>query len=249
MNGGQPKPWLSSVTSECPVRPPEQRWVESSFSWFADQFGTEVLRRDVVLPGAGSLTDAGYSGSPDQVEDLVGQVCELMDVDSRLVKLELFGFARAERGWSVRPSGELDDRALNAARHDGYHRLGYLKPAEFGYGLACYSWLRQEPEPGWASYVDPGSRLYLERGLAYLTRTSTEGALPTQLLEDKPITVGDRTIRISRARAIPVTHGQTGPAAFGLLLPGRAVRTGKVSGRSGQAGGRPSQPRREPPFS
>jgi hypothetical protein len=48
-------------------------------------------------------------------------------------------FARANRGFTIISRGLLDDRALNAARHnDGYSRLGYLTLAEFGYALACY---------------------------------------------------------------------------------------------------------------
>ena len=55
-------------------------------------------------------------------------------------------FARADRGWSILPVGELDDRTLNAARHEGYQRLGYLSSAEFGYALACYCWLRRDSD-------------------------------------------------------------------------------------------------------
>jgi hypothetical protein len=83
-------------------------------------------------------------------------------------------FARAERGFTIMPSGLFDDLTLNAARrNDVYHRLGYLNSAEFGYALACYSWARGETElPGWARHVNPGPRVQMERGLAYLARTT-----------------------------------------------------------------------------
>jgi len=83
-------------------------------------------------------------------------------------------FARAERGFTVVTRGLLDDRTMNAATHNaGYHRLGYLSSAEFGYALACYCWVRGEAEPpSWARYVNPGPRVHMEQGLAYLRRTS-----------------------------------------------------------------------------
>jgi hypothetical protein len=90
-------------------------------------------------------------------------------------------FTRAERGFTVISRGLLDDRALNAARHnDGYRRLGYLSSAEFGYALACYCWVRSETEPpGWARYVNPGPRVQMERGLAYLRRTTRANSAGT----------------------------------------------------------------------
>jgi hypothetical protein len=83
-------------------------------------------------------------------------------------------FTRAERGFTVISRGLLDDRSLNAAkRNEGYRRLGYLSSAEFGYALACYCWVRGETEPpAWARYVNPGPRVHMEQGLAYLRRTT-----------------------------------------------------------------------------
>jgi hypothetical protein len=89
-------------------------------------------------------------------------------------------FARAQRGFSIIPGGDFDDRTLNAARHDdGYRRIGYLSSAEFGYALACYSWARGEAEfPGWARHVNPGPRVQMETGLAYLARTTRRPPRP-----------------------------------------------------------------------
>ncbi|WP_433179705.1 hypothetical protein [Actinoallomurus sp. CA-150999] len=87
-------------------------------------------------------------------------------------------FAEADRGWSVRPRGYLNERSLNGARNDGYGRLGYLTEAEFGYALACYCRLRGEDDPSWAAHLDPGPRDFLQQGLAYLARAGS-GDLPT----------------------------------------------------------------------
>jgi hypothetical protein len=89
-------------------------------------------------------------------------------------------YARATRGWTVQPRGDLDERRLNAARNDGYTRLGYLSEAEFGYGLACYAWLRRERDPTWATYLDPGPRTHLHQGLTYLNLVAEGDEFPTR---------------------------------------------------------------------
>ncbi|WP_121437879.1 hypothetical protein [Actinomadura pelletieri] len=91
-----------------------------------------------------------------------------------------FRFGAAARGWSVRPLGHLDDRMLNAARNDGAARLGYLTQREFGYALACYAWLRHEPDPPWAVHLNPGPREYLRQSLAFMASESVPGMLPTR---------------------------------------------------------------------
>lgn len=90
-------------------------------------------------------------------------------------------FSRGHRGFTIVPTAEFDDRTLNGARRgEGYRRLGYLSTAEFGYALACYSWVRGEAElPGWARHVNPGPRLSMEQGLAYLRRTTRRPAPPS----------------------------------------------------------------------
>ncbi|MFB4309205.1 hypothetical protein [Actinomadura sp. GTD37] len=87
-------------------------------------------------------------------------------------------FGEAARGFSVHPLGELDERTLNAARNDGFSRLGYLTEREFGYAMACHAWLRREAEPAWAGHLAPGPRACLWQGLAYLGRTVEPGMLP-----------------------------------------------------------------------
>jgi hypothetical protein len=290
--------------AECPVEPDTQRWLESSLRWFADEFGATVLRRDPVLPSAPFLSATGYTAAADQIEAVIGRLCELMIVDQRLITLELFDgsdeekqaaltgraravghfriedgravialdqgesadptlltaiavhelchlrllgerrirrdrrdgerltdlltvyfgfgifttnaamrFARADRNFSLLPLGDLDDITLNSARREGYHRLGYLSSAEFGYGLACYCWLRGEKDPGWARYVNPGPLLHLKQGLAFLAQTSAAGELPTQRLLGKAVKIGNATVRVTRGQRI-------GPASLGLIVAG-----------------------------
>ncbi len=310
MTDGSPEPVQLPAAAGCPVDPVRQRWLESSLRWFADQFGTEILRRDVVLPAAGFLSDAGYCASPDQIETLVAHLCALMMVDFGLIRLELFDgsagqkdaamtgrsravghfridngravitldqsecadpqlltaiavhelchlrllgerriragrpdgerltdllavyfgfgifstnaamrFARADRDWSIVPVGELDDRTLNAARHEGYHRLGYLSSAEFGYALACYCWLRGDQHPGWAAYVNPGPRVHLEQGLAHLNASSPDGQLPTQHLLGKSVKIGTATVHVTRGKTMSL-------GALGFTLPDRGTPGG-----------------------
>jgi hypothetical protein len=117
-------------------------------------------------------------------------------------------YAKTTRGWTAGPVGYLDERRLNAARDDGYSRLGYLTEAEFGYAMACHAWLRRETRPAWADHLDPGPRAHLRQGLAYLRRATRGHRLPT--LD----TGGGRiSIRVVSGGRRPLT---------GLYLPGRS---------------------------
>lgn len=73
-----------------------------------------------------------------------------------------------------------DERVVNAACNDGASRLGYLSEPEFGYAMACYAWLRNETDPGWATDLDPGPRVHLKQGLAYLSGEAEPGGFPTR---------------------------------------------------------------------
>lgn len=57
-------------------------------------------------------------------------------------------------------------------------KLGYLTERMFGYGLACHAWLREEPRPAWAKYLDTNPRAYLKHGLRYLARSAEPGQFP-----------------------------------------------------------------------
>jgi hypothetical protein len=102
-------------------------------------------------------------------------------------------FGDGTPGFSVQPLGYLDERTLNAARNDGYSRVGYLTEPEFGYAMACYAWLRGETEPAWARHLDPGPRTHLAQGLAYLCRHAPEGRFPTTRTDGIRIKVHVRT--------------------------------------------------------
>ncbi|WP_141584443.1 hypothetical protein [Actinomadura sp. WMMA1423] len=105
-------------------------------------------------------------------------------------------FGETARGFSVQPLGDLDERTLNAARNDGYSRLGYLTEREFGYAMACYAWLREETAPPWAVHLDPGPRAFLRQGLAYLSRSAAPAEFPTRRSKGAPVSV----------RVAPKTH-------------------------------------------
>lgn len=99
-------------------------------------------------------------------------------------------FGETARGFSVQPLCELDERTLNAARNDGFSRLGYLTEHEFGYAMACHAWLHLEAEPAWAGHLDPGPRAFLRQGLAYLGRVAEPGVLPTRRTGTVPVSIG-----------------------------------------------------------
>lgn len=97
MTNDPSKPWVPDQAPDCPVDSATQRWIESSLCWFVDEFGAEVLRRNVVLPTAHFLSKENYSTSSRQIEALVLQICRLMMVDQKLINLELFdGSAEAK---------------------------------------------------------------------------------------------------------------------------------------------------------
>jgi len=104
------------------------------------------------------------------------------------------------RRWLARSGGGLDERTLNAARHDGYSRLGYLTEQEFGYALACYCRMRGDLDPPWRGQLDLGPRGCLEQGLSYLS--GFEGtALPVQRLLGTTFTHGKARVRVVFAPA------------------------------------------------
>jgi hypothetical protein len=121
-------------------------------------------------------------------------------------------FDRRAGGAWIMPHGDLDDRTLNAARNEGYNRLGYLASAEFGYALSCYAWLRREPDPGWARFVTPGPLAALRQGLSYLKSVRDPGELPTDRLFNKQIKVGNATVSIVRDNSVK-------PGLLGIALP------------------------------
>jgi hypothetical protein len=128
-----------------------------------------------------------------------------------------FAYSTGTRRWTVQHGGGLDERTLNAARQDGYRRVGYLNEREFGYALACWSWLRDD-HPDWAGELNPRARAALSRGLAYLERTSSGERFPTE--------------RVLRRGNVPITivarsAGSCSPTEFVLPDYGVPVRPAK----------------------
>ena len=113
-------------------------------------------------------------------------------------------FTETVRGWSAEPLGDLCEQDLHGAGHGGYSRLGYLSEQEFGYALACLCRLRGEAEPAWARYLDPGPRVHLKQGIAYLARCGGAGdQFPTVRAANGSawvLTTANRPVRI---RVVP----------------------------------------------
>ena len=84
---------------------------------------------------------------------------------------------RAERGFTIISRGLLDDRTLNAARrNNGYHRLGCLSSAAFGYGWPATAGRAGDgASPAGRSMSIP-VRVHIEPGLAYPARTTRRPA-------------------------------------------------------------------------
>jgi hypothetical protein len=93
------KPWVpdEDEDAKCPVGLVQQAWIESSMLWFVDQFGREVVMRDVVPPTRDFLPDP-YSGKPGEVADLFfGRMWDRFEPQVREVMLSL-DRAHGERG-------------------------------------------------------------------------------------------------------------------------------------------------------
>jgi hypothetical protein len=83
------KSWLAVTSAECPVPAAAKLWTERSLEFLRREFGSDVLRQDVVLPSADFLTWA-YAATPAEIEALVTRVCGLMGVDPATIRVELF---------------------------------------------------------------------------------------------------------------------------------------------------------------
>jgi hypothetical protein len=116
-------------------------------------------------------------------------------------------------GVSILPQGDWDDRTLNAARNDGYHRLGYLKSPEFGYALSCYSWLRRDSAPSWERFLTPGPLVVMRHGLSYLEAHTKLGELPIQRLASQSVQIGSARVRIAQAQPPGLRGSSPGPDA------------------------------------
>lgn len=73
--------------------------------------------------------------------------------------------------FSANAAFEYSREVRGGYRYTHTSRLGYLTEPMYGYGLARYAWLRGEPDPAWARYLDTNPRTFLKRGLRYLAQT------------------------------------------------------------------------------
>lgn len=73
--------------ADCPVRPVEQDWIESSMDWFVAEFGIERLHGQVVLPTDDHFPGV-YRGTREDVRTVLYRLCKHMDIDPARVELE-----------------------------------------------------------------------------------------------------------------------------------------------------------------
>lgn len=96
--------WL--FPSTCPCSPPAKEWIEYRLQWLCDEFDDHVFNgRPIVLPTAQFFPDP-YRGSYNCIRALLDRVCELMDVDSTLVDLDVVN-DQVRAPWMVNESGKL----------------------------------------------------------------------------------------------------------------------------------------------
>jgi hypothetical protein len=70
---------------ELPVTEEQKAWIEESFQWLLDEFGTDnFLKHKVILPELSFFPDH-YKGTEECVDKLVERVCSYMDVDPKLI--------------------------------------------------------------------------------------------------------------------------------------------------------------------
>ncbi|GAA4091113.1 hypothetical protein [Actinomadura miaoliensis] len=87
-NPAEPRPWVQTVSDDCPVSEAQQVWIEASLKWFAGEFGREPLNNGIVLPGPNLFS--GYTGTPRQINRLIAAVCTLMSLNPSDLTVEFF---------------------------------------------------------------------------------------------------------------------------------------------------------------
>jgi hypothetical protein len=238
-------------TTRCPIDLREKTWVELRMQWLIDRFGFERLRKvEIVTPSDAHFPEA-YSGTDDDVERILEQVCRRMGVRRDAIEFQLFAGVRPsaylydlratplgvfevrtddmerhrvwiERSQVIDPlhlvstaahelahSVLLGDRLLTGDEADhefvtdlltvvlgfGIFRAntalarenqdlgawsswqviwktGYLPSRMYGYALAVFAWLRDEPDPDWAQYLRSDARNVFHAGLKYLRKSN-----------------------------------------------------------------------------
>jgi hypothetical protein len=96
--------WL--FPSTCPCSPPAKEWVEYRLQWLCDEFDDHAFNgRPIVLPTNQFFPDH-YRGTYECIRNLLDRVCELMDLDSELVDLEVVN-EQVRAPWMVNEAGKL----------------------------------------------------------------------------------------------------------------------------------------------
>ncbi|AVT30701.1 hypothetical protein C6361_15835 [Plantactinospora sp. BC1] len=68
--------------------PEERRWIEENLAWLVREFGDSWLRSPVVLP-TDDFFPGGYSGSEEDMLQVVHQLCDYLSVDPDRIRVEL----------------------------------------------------------------------------------------------------------------------------------------------------------------
>ncbi|MBB2940304.1 hypothetical protein FB565_000008 [Actinoplanes lutulentus] len=75
---------------QCPVRPAEQNWIDTSLTWLLAQFGHATLTKPVWLP-TDEFFPGDYHGTRDDIRTTTMRLCAHMGVDPARIELEHFG--------------------------------------------------------------------------------------------------------------------------------------------------------------
>jgi hypothetical protein len=81
---------MGLFAASCPVDVDERVWIEKSMRWFRTEFGDDPLHADVVLPTPDFFPGA-YTGSEDDVREVLDLLCGIASVDRSSVALEFYG--------------------------------------------------------------------------------------------------------------------------------------------------------------
>ncbi|MFL6112424.1 MAG: hypothetical protein ACJ786_13870 [Catenulispora sp.] len=85
------------------MNPQQKRFIETHMLWLADQFGRDVARREIAVPGSG-FYPPDYSPGPAQIRSLVRRVAVRMDVDPDRIEVRFFR-SRDERKTNLSNQG------------------------------------------------------------------------------------------------------------------------------------------------
>lgn len=97
---------------KCPVDKEAKEWLDEAFVWLVGELGADVVRGvEVILPSE-DYFPVPIDGSDASIRATFEKVCHYMDVDSRVIRLELY---EVETGGNVHPL---------ATAEKGSHALG-----------------------------------------------------------------------------------------------------------------------------